>query len=177
MQRGRGPVRKEPEHLINERIDAPMVRVVGEGMEPTIMNTKEALRRAYEDGLDLVMSSPQANPPVCKIIEYQKYLYEQKKREKERKANSSKVVIKEIRLSPQTDDHDFEFKLNHAIRFLKEGNKVKVDVFFRGRSIVYKEQGEAQLLKFAEALFEYGKPEQMPRLEGKRMLMIIAPKK
>ena len=154
-----------------------MVRVVGEGMEPTIMNTKEALRRAYEDGLDLVMISPQANPPVCKIIEYQKFLYEQKKREKERKANSQKIVIKEIRLSPQTDDHDFEFKLNHAIRFLKEGNKVKVDVFFRGRSIVYKEQGEQQLLKFAEALLEYGKPEQMPRLEGKRMLMVIAPKK
>ena len=176
-QRGRGPVKKEPEHLINERIDAPMVRVVGEGMEPTIMNTKEALRRAYDDGLDLVMISPTANPPVCKIIEYQKFLYEQKKREKERKANSTKIVIKEIRLSPQTDDHDFEFKLNHAIRFLKEGNKVKVDVFFRGRSIVYKEQGEQQLLKFAEALLEYGKPEQMPRLEGKRMLMIIAPKK
>ena len=154
-----------------------MVRVVGEGMEPTIMNTKEALRRAYDEGLDLVMISPQANPPVCKIIEYQKFLYEQKKREKERKANSTKIVIKEIRLSPQTDAHDFEFKLNHAIRFLKDGNKVKVDVFFRGRSIVYKEQGEQQLLKFAEALLEYGKPEQMPRLEGKRMLMIIAPKK
>ena len=154
-----------------------MVRVVGEGMEPTIMNTKEALRRAYDQGLDLVMISPNANPPVCKIIEYQKFLYEQKKRDKERKANSTKIVIKEIRLSPQTDDHDFEFKLNHAIRFLKEGNKVKVDVFFRGRSIVYKEQGEQQLLKFAEALLEYGKPEQLPRLEGKRMLMIIAPKK
>ena len=176
-QRGRGPVKKEPEHLINERIDAPMVRVVGEGMEPTIMNTKEALRRAYDEGLDLVMISPTANPPVCKIIEYQKFLYEQKKREKERKANSTKIVIKEIRLSPQTDDHDFEFKLNHAIRFLKEGNKVKVDVFFRGRSIVYKEQGEQQLLKFAEALLEYGKPEQMPKLEGKRMMMLIAPKK
>ena len=154
-----------------------MVRVVGDGMEPTIMNTKEALRRAYDQGLDLVMISPNANPPVCKIIEYQKFLYEQKKRDKERKANSTKIVIKEIRLSPQTDDHDFEFKLNHAIRFLKEGNKVKVDVFFRGRSIVYKEQGEAQLLKFAEALLEYGKPEQLPRLEGKRMLMNIAPKK
>ena len=177
MQRGRGPMKKEPEHLINERIDSPMVRVVGEGMEPTIMNTKEALRRAYNDGLDLVMISPNANPPVCKIIEYQKFLYEQKKREKERKANSQKIVIKEIRLSPQTDDHDFEFKLNHAIRFLKEGNKVKVDIFFKGRAILYKEQGEAQLLKFAEALLEYGKPEQMPKLEGKRMLMLIAPKK
>ncbi len=170
-------MKKEPEHLINERINVPIVRVVGEGMEPTIMNTKEALTRAYNDGLDLVMISPTANPPVCKIIEYQKYLYELKKKEKERKANSTKVVIKEIRLSPQTDEHDFEFKLNHAKRFLKEGNKVKVDVFFRGRSIVYKEQGEAQLLKFAEALLEYGKPEVMPRLEGKRMLMIIAPKK
>ena len=177
MQRGRGPVRKEAEHLINERIDSPMVRVVGEGMEPTIMNTKEALRRAYDEGLDLVMISPTANPPVCKIIEYQKYLYEQKKREKERKANSTKVVIKEIRLSPQTDDHDFEFKLNHAKRFLKEGNQVKVDVFFRGRAIVYKEQGETQLLKFAEALMDYGKPESMPKLEGKRMLIIISPKK
>ena len=154
-----------------------MVRVVGDGMEPTIMSTKEALTQAYDEGMDLVMISPTANPPVCKIIEYQKYLYEQKKKEKERKANSTKVVIKEIRLSPQTDDHDFEFKLNHAKRFLKEGNKVKVDVFFRGRSIVYKEQGEAQLLKFADALMEYGKPEAMPRLEGKRMLIIIAPKK
>lgn len=154
-----------------------MVRVVGDGMEPTIMNTKEALTKAYNEGLDLVMISPTANPPVCKIIEYQKFVYELKKKEKERKANSTKVVIKEIRLSPQTDEHDFEFKLNHAKRFLKEGNKVKVDVFFRGRSIVYKEQGETQLLKFAEALMEFGKPESMPRLEGKRMLMIIAPKK
>ena len=170
-------MKKEPEHLINERINVPMVRVVGEGIEPTIMNTREALAKAYADGLDLVMISPSATPPVCKIIEYQKFLYEQKKREKERKANSTKVVIKEIRLSPQTDEHDFDFKLKHAIRFLQEGNKVKVDVFFRGRAIVYKEQGETQLLKFAEALLEYGKPEVMPRLEGKRMLMIIAPKK
>ena len=175
--RGKGPMKREPEHLINERIQEPVVRVVGEGMEPTIMNTRDALQRAYNDGLDLVMISPNANPPVCKIIEYQKYLYEQKKKEKERKANSTKVVIKEIRLSPQTDEHDFDFKLKHAIRFLQEGNKVKVDVFFRGRAIVYKEQGEAQLLKFAEALLDYGKPEVMPRLEGKRMLMVIAPKK
>lgn len=141
------------------------------------MNTRDALQRAYADGLDLVMISPNANPPVCKIIEYQKYLYEQKKKEKERRANSTKVVVKEIRLSPQTDEHDFDFKLKHAIRFLQEGNKVKVEVFFRGRSIVYKEQGETQLLKFAEALLEYGKPEVMPRLEGKCMHMIVAPKK
>ena len=170
-------MKKEPEHQVNERITAPVVRVVGEGMEPTIYNTKDAIKLAYDEGLDLVMISPTANPPVCKIIEYQKYLYELKKKEKERKANSTKVVVKEIRLSPQIDDHDFEFKLNHAKGFLKEGNKVRVDVFFKGRSILYKEHGEQQLLKFAEALFEFGKPEQMPRLEGKRMIMIIAPKK
>ena len=170
-------MKKEPVHQVNEMIQSPVVRVVGEGMEPTIMNTKEALKLAFDQGLDLVEISPNANPPVCKIIEYQKYLYELKKREKERKANSTKIVIKEIRLGPQTDEHDFEFKLNHAIRFLKEGNKVKVDILFRGRAIVYKDQGEAQMLKFAEALLEYGKPEVMPRLEGRRMLMIIAPKK
>ncbi|MBQ0015768.1 MAG: translation initiation factor IF-3 [Bacteroidales bacterium] len=170
-------MKKEPEHKINERIQEPMVRVVGEGMEPVIMNTRDAIKLAYDQGLDLVMISPTATPPVCKIIEYQKYLYELKKKEKERKANSSKIVIKEIRLSPQTDEHDFDFKLKHAIRFLQDGNKVKVDVFFRGRAIVYKEQGETQLLRFAEALMEYGKPESMPKLEGKRMLMIIAPKK
>lgn len=157
-------------------IQSPVVRVVGEGMEPTIMNTKEALKLAFDQGLDLVEISPNANPPVCKIIEYQKYLYELKKREKERKANSTKIVIKEIRLGPQTDDHDFEFKCNHAIRFLKEGCKVKVDVFFKGRSIVYKDQGELILLKFAQAVEEYGKPEQMPKLEGKRMIIIINPK-
>lgn len=170
-------MKKEPEHRINERITSPVVRVVGEGIEPAIHNLKEALQMAYDKGLDLVEISPNANPPVCKIIEYQKFLYEIKKKQKEMKANSTKIVIKEIRLGPQTDEHDFEFKLNHAKRFLKEGNKVKVDVFFRGRTIIYKEQGEAQLLKFAEALLDYGKPEMMPRLEGKRMLMIIAPKK
>ncbi|MBP5536358.1 MAG: translation initiation factor IF-3 [Bacteroidales bacterium] len=175
--RGRGPAKKEPEHRINERITDPVVRVVGDGIETAIYNTKEALELAYSRGLDLVEISPTANPPVCRVIEYQKFLYEQKKKQKEMKAKSTKIVIKEIRLSPQTDDHDFEFKLNHAMRFLKEGNKVKVDVFFKGRSILYKEQGEAQLLKFAEALLDYGKPEVMPRLEGKRMLMIIAPKK
>lgn len=154
-----------------------MVRVVGEGMEPTIYPIREAIKIAYDQGLDLVEISPNANPPVCKVIEYQKFLYEIKKKQKEMKANSTKIVIKEIRLSPQTDEHDFDFKLKHAIKFLQEGNKVKVDVFFKGRSILYKEQGETQLLKFAEALLEYGKPEMMPRLEGKRMLMIIAPKK
>ncbi len=175
--RGRGPIKKEPEHRINEKITASMVRIVGDNADNAIYSVKDALRMAYDQGLDLVEISPNANPPVCKIIEYQKYLYEQKKRQKEQKANQTKIVIKEIRLSPQTDEHDFEFKLNHAMRFLKEGNKVKVEVFFKGRSILYKEQGETQLLKFAEALLDYGKPEQMPRLEGKRMQMIIAPKK
>ncbi len=127
--------------------------------------------------LDLVEISPTANPPVCKIIDYQKFLYEQKKKQKEMKAKNVKIVVKEIRLGPQTDEHDFNFKLKHAIRFLQEGNKVKVEVFFRGRTIIYKDQGETQLLKFAEALLEYGKPEMLPKLEGKKMMMIIAPKK
>lgn len=154
-----------------------MVRVVGEDITTGIYSIKDALIMADEKGLDLVEISPNANPPVCKIVDYQKLLYEQKKKQKEMKAKSAKIVVKEIRLGPQTDEHDFNFKLKHAIKFLQEGNKVKVDVFFRGRTIVYKEQGETQLLKFAEALFEYGKPEMMPKLEGKRMIMIIAPKK
>ncbi len=132
---------------------------------------------ANEQELDLVEISPNANPPVCKIIDYKKFLYEQKRKQKEIKAKSAKVVVKEIRLGPQTDEHDFNFKLNHAKKFLQDGAKVKVDVFFKGRTIVYKEQGEIILLKFAEALLEYGKPEMMPKLEGKRMMMIIAPKK
>ena len=154
-----------------------MVRVVGEDITTGIYSIKDALIMADEKGLDLVEISPNANPPVCKIVDYQKLLYEQKKKQKEMKAKSAKIVVKEIRLGPQTDEHDFNFKLKHAIKFLQEGNKVKVDVFFRGRTIVYTEQGETQLLKFAEALFEYGKPEMMPKLEGKRMIMIIAPKK
>ncbi len=164
-------------HLINENIKEPIVRVVGEGFEPKICSLKEALAIAEEQGLDLVEISPNVNPPVCKVMNYQKFLYEQKKKEKEKKAKAVKMSVKEIRLGPQTDEHDFDFKLKHAIRFLTEGNKVKVDVFFKGRTIVYKEQGEQKLLKFAEALLEYGKPEQMPKLEGKRMLMIIAPVK
>ncbi len=154
-----------------------MVRVVGENIEPGIYNIREALIIAESKGLDLVEISPTANPPVCKVIDYKKFLYEQKKKQKEIKAKSSKVVVKEIRLGPNTDDHDFNFKLNHAIKFLKEGAKVKVDVFFRGRSIIYKEQGELILLKFAQMVVEVGKIEQMPRLEGKRMIMIISPKK
>jgi len=151
--------------------------VVGENIETGIYNIKDALKVANDQALDLVEISPSANPPVCRVIDYQKFLYEQKKKQKEMKAKSAKIVVKEIRLGPQTDQHDFEFKLKHAIRFLQDGNKVKVDVFFKGRTIIYKEQGETQLLKFAEALLEYGKPEMMPKLEGKRMIMIIAPKK
>ncbi len=120
---------------------------------------------------------PNASPPVCKVIDYKKFLYEQKKKQKEIKAKSAKIVVKEIRLGPHTDEHDFNFKLKHAIKFLQEGCKVKVDVFFRGRSIVYKEQGEIQLLKFASEIEEFGKVESLPKLEGKRMIMLLAPKK
>ena len=127
--------------------------------------------------LDLVEISPTANPPVCRIVDYKKFLYELKKKQKEIKAKTAKVVVKEIRMGPQTDEHDFNFKLKHALSFLKEGAKVKVEVFFRGRSIVYKDQGEIILLKFAQELMEYGKVEKLPLLEGKRMIMIIAPKK
>jgi len=128
-------------------------------------------------GLDLVEISPSANPPVCKVIDYKKFLYEQKKKQKEIKAKTAKVVVKEIRFGPNTDDHDFNFKLNHAINFLKDGAKVKADVFFKGRSIIYKEQGEIILLRFADELSEYGKVEMLPKMEGKRMIIIISPKK
>jgi len=132
---------------------------------------------AEELGLDLVEISPNANPPVCKIIDYKKFLYERKKKQKEIKAKSAKIVVKEIRLGPNIDDHDFNFKLKHAEKFLLEGAKVKVDVFFKGRTIIYKEKGEIVLLKFAQELAEHGKVELLPKLEGKRMIMIIAPKK
>ncbi|MDE5606209.1 MAG: translation initiation factor IF-3 [Bacteroidales bacterium] len=173
----RGPVQKEAEHRINRFITAPVVRVVGENVEPGIRPIKEALQMAEARELDLVEITPNANPPVCRIIDYQKFLYEKKRKQKELKAKSAKVVVKEIRLGPQTDEHDFNFKLNHAKRFLQDGSKVKVDVLFKGRTIVYKEQGEVMLLKFAEALLEFGKPEAMPKMEGKRMIIIIAPVK
>lgn len=153
-----------------------MIRVVGENVEPGIMNLRDALALAEKQELDLVEISPNANPPVCKIIDYKKFLYEQKKKQKEIKAKTAKVVVKEIRMGPNTDEHDFNFKLKHAINFLEEGAKVKVDVFFKGRSIIYKDKGEIILLKFAKELAEYGKVERMPKLEGKRMIMIIAPK-
>jgi len=138
---------------------------------------REALAKADELELDLVEISPKANPPVCKIMDYKKYLYEQKKKQKEIKAKTAKVVLKEIRLGPNTDDHDFNFKLKHATKFLQDGAKVKVDVFFRGRSIIYKDKGEYILLRFAQELEDYAKVEQLPKLEGKRMIMILSAKK
>ncbi len=153
------------------------MRVVGDNVDnPGVYPLKEALNMADEQELDLVLISPNADPPVCKIIDYQKFLYQQKKKQKELKAKSVKVVVKEIRFGPHTDDHDYNFKMRHAQKFLEDGAKVKAYVFFKGRSIVYKEDGEILLLRFAQDLEELGKVEQMPRLEGKRMIMIIAPK-
>jgi translation initiation factor IF-3 len=169
--------KKEDAHRINHRINAPMVRVVGEGIETGVFPIQKALDIAESMGLDLVEISPQADPPVCKVIDYKKFLYEQKKKQKEMKAKAAKVEVKEIRFGPQTDDHDYAFKKNHAIRFLQEGAKVKAFVFFKGRSIVFKEQGEVILLRLATELEEYGKVEQLPMLEGKKMQMVIAPKK
>ncbi len=154
---------KEAAHKINHMITAPQVRVVGENVEtPVVVSLKEALAMADEQGLDLVEISPKADPPVCRIVDYSKFLYQQKKKAKELKAKSVKVVIKEIRFGPNTDDHDYNFKLKHAENFLKEGDKVKAYVFFRGRQIVFKDQGEILLLRFATDLEEWGKVEQMP---------------
>jgi len=153
------------------------VRLVGDNVDVAVYPIRQALAKAEELGLDLVEISPNAKPPVCKIMEYKKFLYEQKKREKAIKAKASKVVIKEIRFGPQTDDHDYQFKKKHAIKFLSEGAKLKAYVFFKGRSIIYKEQGQILLLKLAQELEEYGKVEQLPKLEGKRMIMFIAAKK
>jgi len=177
MHRGRRPIQRGPEHTINEKIRAPEVRIVGDQIESRVVSSREALAIAQELELDLVEISPNANPPVCKIIDYKKFLYEQKKRQKELKAKQSKVVVKEIRFGPNTDDHDFNFKLNHALKFLKEGFKVKAYVFFKGRTIVFKERGEILLLRFAQEVEEFGIIEQMPKLEGKRMIMMINPKK
>lgn len=149
--------------------------MVGENVEVGIYPTRKALEIAEELELDLVEISPNAAPPVCKVIDYKKFLYEQKKREKEIKAKATKVVIKEIRFGPQTDEHDYEFKKKHGEKFLKEGSKVKAYVFFKGRSIIYKDQGEILLLRLATDLEEFGKVEQMPKLEGKRMTMFLAP--
>ena len=165
------------QYRINDRIRVREVRLVGDNVEPGVYPTQQALKIAEEQGIDLVEISPNAAPPVCRVIDYQKFLYQQKKRQKEQKAKSVKVVVKEIRFGPQTDDHDYNFKFNHAKGFLEEGSKVKAYVFFKGRSILFKEQGEVLLLRFANDLEEYGKVEQMPVLEGKRMIIMLTPKK
>ena len=175
----RRPVRKEDndQHRINGKITAREIRLVVEGEEPQVMTTSAALQLAEEQEMDLVEISPNAVPPVCKIMDYRKFLYNQKKKQKELKAKQSKVVLKEIRFGPNTDDHDFQFKLTHARKFLEEGSKVKAYVFFRGRTIVFKDRGEILLLKFVQELADLGTLEQMPKLEGKRMIVMINPKK
>ncbi len=165
------------QYRVNEQIRVREVRIVGDGIESTVMPTRNALHLAEQKGVDLVEISPNAQPPVCRLIDYSKFLYQQKKHQKEMKAKQVKVDVKEIRFGPQTDDHDYEFKLKHAKGFLADGDKVKAFVFFKGRSILFKEQGEVLLLRFAADLEDYGKVEQMPQLEGKRMIMFIAPKK
>ena len=164
-------------YRINEQIRSREVRLVGDDVESTVMPTHKAIQLAEQKGVDLVEISPNAQPPVCRLIDYSKFLYQQKKRQKELKAKQVKIEVKEIRFGPQTDEHDYNFKLKHAKDFLTEGDKVKAYVFFRGRSILFKEQGEVLLLRFADDLEEYGKVEQMPVLEGKRMIIFIAPKK
>lgn len=166
----------EEPYKVNERIRAPKVRLVGENIEVGVYSLSEALDIAKKIGLDLVEISPNADPPVCKVIDYSKFKYEQKKKQKELKSKAHKVVVKEIRFSPNTDEHDYNFKLKHAINFLKEGAKVKAYVHFVGRSIVYKERGELLLLKFAQNLEELARVEDMPKLEGKRMILILTPK-
>lgn len=165
------------QYRINDQISAREVRIVGDDVESSVMPIAKALQLAEHKGLDLVEISPNANPPVCRLIDYSKFLYQQKKRQKELKAKQVKIEVKEIRFGPQTDDHDYQFKLKHAKQFLSDGDKVKAYVFFKGRSILFKEQGEVLLLRFANDLEEYGKVEQMPVLEGKRMFLFIAPKK
>ena len=164
------------QYRINEQIRVREVRIVGDG-DSTVVSTREALDMARNQGVDLVEISPNANPPVCRLIDYSKFLYQQKKRQKEMKAKQVKVEVKEIRFGPQTDEHDYQFKLKHAMEFLQEGNKVRAYVFFRGRSILFKEQGEVLLLRFANDLEEYGKVEGMPSLEGKKMFLYLAPNK
>mgnify|MGYP000805044086 CR=1 FL=1 len=180
MSRGLGDVYKrqgKDPYVTNEHIRAREVRLVGDNVEQGIYPIDKALRLAEKMELDLIEISPNAEPPVCRILDYQKFLYQQKKRQKEQKQKAAKVVVKEIRFGPQTDDHDYNFKLKHAIGFLQDGDKVKAYVFFKGRSILFKEQGEVLLLRFANDLEEYAKVEQMPLLEGKRMTISLAPKK
>jgi translation initiation factor IF-3 len=174
--RGKFAPRKEAEHRINHFIRVPQVRLVGDNVEVGIYPTADAMKIAQAQQLDLVEISPNGDPPVCKVIDYNKFLYDKKKKEKEMKAKSKTAEVKEIRFTPGTDDHDFDFKAKHAENFLKDGNKVKAYVQFKGRAIMFKERGELVLLKFAERLAEVGLPEGLPKLEGKRMLMIISPR-
>ena len=168
---------QEDAHQINDKIRAKEVRLVGDNVEPGVYPTSEALKMAEEQELDLVVISDKAEPFICRILDYKKFLYEQKKKQKELKAKQVKVVIKEIRFGPQTDEHDFQFNKKHAEKFLEEGSKLKTYVFFKGRSIVFKDQGEILLLKLAQELEHVGKVDQMPKLEGKRMIMLMSPKK
>ncbi len=170
------PDKKQNQYRINEQIHVREIRIVSDNGS-SVMPTKQALDMARQQGVDLVEISPNANPPVCRLIDYSKFLYQQKKRAKEMKAKQVKVEVKEIRFGPQTDEHDYQFKLKHAKEFLEEGNKVRAYVFFRGRSILFKEQGEVLLLRFANDLEEVGKVESMPSLEGKKMFLYLAPKK
>lgn len=181
QKRGKGPFLKprivQREHNINEDITAKEVRVVGENIEPGVYPTEKALKLAQHLEVDLVEISPNADPPVCRLIDYQKFLYEKKKKEKEQKAKAKQSEVKEIRFTPNTDEHDFDFKSKHAEKFLIEGNKVKCYVQFKGRAIMFQERGELLLLKFAERLAEVGALEAMPKMEGKRMIAIFTPKK
>ncbi|MGL5227621.1 MAG: translation initiation factor IF-3 [Bacteroidales bacterium] len=178
VNRRHNPKEKEQENRINEQIRGIReVRLVGENIEPGVYSFSEALRMAEDEGVDLIEISPNANPPVCRIADYQKFLYQQKKRLKEQKQKASKIVVKEIRFGPQTDDHDYNFKLKHAKSFLEEGSKVKAYVFFKGRSILFKDQGEVLLLRFANDLEEFAKVDSLPQLEGKRMIIMLSPKK
>src|ERR1700749_859215 len=176
FNRGRFAPRKEAEHRINHFIRVPQVRLVGDNVEVGVYSTQEALKMAQDQGLDLVEISPSAEPPVCKIIDYNKFLYDKKKKEKEMKAKAKTSEVKEVRFTPNTDDHDFEFKTKHAEKFLLDGNKVKAHVQFKGRAIMFKERGELLLLKFADRLKDVGSLEGMPKMEGKRMLVMFAPK-
>ena len=176
FNRGRFAPRKEAEHRINHFIRVPQVRLVGDNVEVGVYPTNEALKMAQDKGLDLVEISPNADPPVCKIIDYNKFLYDKKKKEKEMKANAKVSEVKEIRFTPNTDEHDFNFKAKHAENFLKEGNKVKAYVQFKGRAIQFQDRGQLLLLKFAERLAEIGNLESMPKMEGRRMLAMFAPK-
>ena len=169
--------REEDQHRINEKIMAREIRLIMDGAEPIVISTAEAMKMAEEQDVDLVEISPNANPPVCKLMDYRKFLYNQKRKEKELKAKQSKVELKEIRFGPNTDEHDFNFKLAHARKFLEQGNKLKAYVFFRGRTIVFKDRGEILLLKFVTELEDVGAVEQLPKLEGKRMIIMINPKK